>query len=247
MATEILVATISAIVALIAAAITIWGQTRSAKLQAELRREENEDKRQREAKRLITRYREPLVHAAYDLQSRIYNILKLQLINLHYINGTERSKNYVVNNTAFLIAQYFGWSEIIRQDGLFLDLGELDRTRKLNELQDTITHTWLRDDLGSALCIFRGNQRVIGEEMIKREDGSNCLTYGEFLKALGDDQKTYLRSLNDDISVVIKNIDVIRSRLLMLQHTLVDLIDFLDPNFVRFPQNRRTKISQSDS
>ena len=243
MATELIVATISAVVALVAAAITIWGQTRNARLQAQLRREEEADKRKREAKRLITRYREPLIHAAFDLQSRVYNFLELQLIDLHYVNGSDRSRQYVINNTAYLVAQYFGWSEVLRQDGLFLDLGEMERTRKLNELQDKITHTWLRDDLGQDLCIFKGNQRVIGEEMIKpEEDGLNCLTYGEFLKAIEDGKHEHLQLLRQDLQNVIDNISLVRSRLVLLQNALIDLIDFLDPGYVRFPKNRRSKL-----
>jgi len=31
-------------------------------------------------------------------------------------------------------------------------------------------------------------------------------------------------------------------RLVALHHALVDLLDFLDPSFVRFPQRNRTKL-----
>ncbi len=240
---ELIVAIISAVVALTAAAITIWGQTRSARVAAELRREEEEENRKREDQRLMSRYREPLVHAAFDLQSRIFNLLELQLINAHYKHGDARTRDYVVNNTAFLIAQYFGWSEIIRQEGLFLDLGETGKTRRLNELQDKITHAWLRDDRGNNLCIFKGNQRVIGEEMIKQvQQGVNCLTYGDFNRALDDESKEHLRFLQQDIIPVLENIDLARSRLILLQNVLIDLIDFLDPDYVRFPKDRRSKL-----
>ncbi len=243
MATQLIVAVISAVVALIAAAITIWGQTRSTRLASQLRREEASEKQQQEARRLISRYREPLVHAAFDLQSRIFNLLELQIINQHYINGSDRTRTYVVNNTAFLIAQYFGWSEIIRQDGLFLDLGESDKTRRLNEIQDEITHAWLRDDLGKSLCIFKGNQRVLGEEMIREgSEGLNCATYGEFLTILSEENNQHLMYLKQDIIGMISDIDAVRDRLVLLQNVLIDLIDFLDPGHIRFPQNRRTKL-----
>lgn len=243
MATQLLVAIISAVVALVAAAITIWGQTRSTRLASQLRREEEEEKHKQEAKRLISRYREPLVHAAFDLQSRIYNFLELQMIDLHYDNGSDRTRAYVVDNTAFLIAQYFGWSEIFRQEGLFLDLGESSNTRRLNEIQDNITHAWLRGDLGMDLCIFKGNQRVIGEEMIRKgPEGLNCATYGEFLSIISDENNQHLLHLKQDVKALVTDIEPVRSRLILLQNVLINLIDFLDPNYIRFPKNRRTKL-----
>ncbi len=76
MSTELIVGLVSAIVAIIAAAITVWGQTRSARLQSQLRREEEAEKRQQEAARILSRYREPLIHAAFDLQIMFYKLLE---------------------------------------------------------------------------------------------------------------------------------------------------------------------------
>jgi hypothetical protein len=35
---------------------------------------------------------------------------------------------------------------------------------------------------------------------------------------------------------------IARPRLVALQNALVDLLTFLDPDFIRFPQERRTKV-----
>jgi hypothetical protein len=159
------------------------------------------------------------------------------------VNGDERSQQYVVNNTAFLIAQYFGWTEVIRQEGLFLDLGETESTRRLNELLDDIAQTWLRDDLDAHLTIFRGNQRAIGEEMLTRtEKGLECLGYAAFLKAHDPDRSIFLAHLKQDVQNALSKLDICRSRLVALQNKLIELIDFLDPRFVRFPANRRSKL-----
>lgn len=246
MPTELLVAIISAVVALLAAAITIWGQTRSVRITSELRRKEEDEKRRREEKKEISRFHEPLLYAAYDLQSRIYNLLELDMIAKHYQDGDERSRHYVVDNTAFLIAQYFGWTEIIRQGGLFLDLGGTEQNRKLNAFLNKITQAWLRDDIGRTLCIFRGNQRVIGELMIEYDTQDfTCLTYGGFLLALQDETAgalMHLHHLQQDVSSALENIDLARSRFIHLQHALIDLINFLDPQFIRFPKEGRGKL-----
>lgn len=244
MATELVVAIISAVVALVAASITLWGQTRSTRLAAQLRREEEAEKQRQASLRLLSRYREPLIHAAFDLQSRIYNILELDIVSRHFLSGTEETRNYVVNNTTYLIAQYFGWSEILRQDGLFLDLGEIEKTHRLNEIQDQISHTWLQDDQDEALRIFKGIQRVIGEEVtVNTAEGHNvCATYGLFLQLLYQEDKPFLKQLQGQVTAMLGNPEASRNRLILLQHAFVDLIDFLDPKFIRFPKERRSRL-----
>lgn len=244
MTTELIATIVSAIVALLAAAFTFWGGMRKTHLEANLRREEIDASRQLEAQRILSRFREPLVHAAYELQSRIYNLLELDIIDHHFVNGNERAQRYVVDNTAYLIGQYFGWTEIIRQEGQFLDLGELATTRQLNEIQNAITHAWLKGSLGPHLVIFRGNQRGIGEEMIERsKNGPECIGYARFLKLLEKGKHPFLRHLQDDVLEAIQHIDATRHRLVVLQNHQIDLIDFLDPNHVRFHESSRMKLS----
>ncbi len=69
-----------------------------------------------------------MMHAVYDLQSRIFNILKRDFLTAYYTNGTDREKFYAQQNTVFLVAQFLGWTELIRQEIQFLDLGFNDHT-----------------------------------------------------------------------------------------------------------------------
>ena len=106
---ELVVALVAGAVALASAVLSIWGQSYSSRLAAQL-----EDLRQTENTRLlreksVSRYREPLGHAAYDLQSRLYNILEKKLIPIYYDSGSDRERSYVLDNTVFLAAQYFAW------------------------------------------------------------------------------------------------------------------------------------------
>jgi hypothetical protein len=134
MKTELLVAIISGAVALSAGALAVWGQFRSARLAAEMEELRLAEQRRIESEKTLSRYREPLARAAYDLQSRLYNILEQGLIAAYFDNGDERERSYVVDNTAFLIAQYLAWTEIIRRDIQYIDLGQDEETRKLARL-----------------------------------------------------------------------------------------------------------------
>src|SRR5713226_932481 len=122
--TELVVALISAGVALASAGLSVWGQMRSTRLAAEFQRLRLAEQRRIESEKAAARYREPLARAAYDLQSRFYNILEQNLLVAYFDHGDERERSYVVDNTAFLVAQYFAWTEIIRRDIQYINLGQ---------------------------------------------------------------------------------------------------------------------------
>lgn len=78
--------------------------------------------------------------AAFDLQSRVYNILfgfevsrrpgSSGFLQAFLLDGTEQQANYVRSSTAFVFAQYLGWVEIFREDLQFLDLGDSKTNRQ---------------------------------------------------------------------------------------------------------------------
>ena len=132
----------------------------------------------------VSKFREPLARAAYELQSRLFNILKQQLVHVYLVRGDKREKEYVVQNTVFVIAQYFSWTELVKREIQFVDLDEEHRTRKLQELQDRIGSLWSTDQYPRTLRIFAGEQRAIGETLIVT--GSRlpeCMGYGAFLNS----------------------------------------------------------------
>ena len=67
MDTAILTAIIAAVVAVISAVISIVGQIRVAKLNAKLAEQKEAREKRQQAEDIISRYREPLAHSAYDL------------------------------------------------------------------------------------------------------------------------------------------------------------------------------------
>ena len=94
MRTELVIALISAVVALASAGLTLWGQARTTRLEAELQSLSLAEQRRFEAERTTARYREPLARAAYDLQSRLYNILQQNLLVVYYEGGDERERTW---------------------------------------------------------------------------------------------------------------------------------------------------------
>jgi len=241
--TDLVVALVSGAVALTAGALAVWGQFRSTRLSAELESLRFAEQRRIDSEKAVSRYREPLARSAYDLQSRLFNILKQDLVEAYLDNGNERERSYVVENTTFLIAQYLAWTEIIRQEIQFLDLGQDDQTRQLARLQDDICSLFLTDGFGRLFRIFAGEQRAIGESMIRSgERGLECVGYATFLDGLGNSPDALLEPIRDDVRTLSVRLHEARPRLVALQNALIDLLAFLDPDFVRFPEERRWKV-----
>jgi hypothetical protein len=51
--------------------------------------------------------------------------------------------------------------------------------------------------------------------------------------------------LRGDVRAASAHLRAARPRLVALQHALIDLLAFLDPAFVRFPRERRTKAPEA--
>ncbi len=242
MSTELIVALISGVVALISIALSIYGQNRMATLQARLNREEADRSKAEKAEEILSKYREPLVHAAFELQSRLYNILKKNSLGRFYLNGTDRERDYIVESTLYVIAQYFGWTEVIRREIQFLNLGEADATRKLMQLQENIGAMFLSDRYGESFRIFRGEQRAIGERMMLLEDHNHSvLGYASFVEMKELGFQHWFEGLRQDVGVLSQDVAKHSARLTQIQHALIDLIEHLDPQRIRFSAKYRLK------
>lgn len=243
MDTAILTAIIAAVVAVISAVISIVGQIRVAKLNARLAEQKEAREKRQQAEDIISKYREPLAHSAYDLQAKLFNIMRQGLLQVYYVKGNESEREYTLQNTIYVIAQYLCWREIIRREIQFFDLGEVESTRKLTELMDQIQALFLTDGFDPVFRIFRGEQRAIGEKMIVSEnERRSCMGYATFVENQDDSFRRWFRQLEKDVDLLSKDPLSSGERLVHLHHALIDLIDYLDPNCIRFQAKYRTKI-----
>jgi hypothetical protein len=219
--------------ALLGGALSLWGQFRSASLTA-----------RREAEAVLARYREPLVAAAFELQGRLYNIVKFRFLPRYLADGDESQRTYAVENTLYVVAQYFGWTEILRREIQFLSFSDSKRSRAVADRQRRVVELFQSDDgaLGRPFLIWRGEQRAIGERMIRREDGrAECLGYAGFLECRDADFRRWFTRLETELAE-LANSDTPNKRLVDLQHALVDLIRELDPQRTRYADEALQKV-----
>jgi hypothetical protein len=126
--TPIIIAVIALLGAIASSAVVIYGQRHGE---------------QREADRALRLYKEPLISAAYDLQSRLYEILRKDFLAYVREDRWDRRK-IALDTTIFAFAQYFGWREILRRDIELLEFEAKDVGRQLS----AITGTLGDDDFG---------------------------------------------------------------------------------------------------
>lgn len=196
---------------------------------------------------LVDRYQEPLVRAAYDLQSRLWNILRGDLLTVYGGDQSSPRWGYARQSTAWLFGQYFGWVEILRREAQFLSLSDEDARRSLATALSRVAHVCSSDRpaLGPELQILRAQQRAMGELMIvggndaEGRARTDCMGYAAFTRTLADRSG----ELSTWFGPLLHSIDRLATtqrghRMLELQHALIDLIDQLDPAQVRFPEFR---------
>ncbi|MBW4582393.1 MAG: hypothetical protein KME42_22725 [Tildeniella nuda ZEHNDER 1965/U140] len=246
---EVITATIAAIVAVVSAAISLYGQTRLARLTDRLMKQREAESREAQTATLMSKYRDPLLRSAIDLQSRLYNIHQKRFLERFY-HESPSTQSYALYNTLYVVAEYLGWVEILRREIQFLDLGDLELNRRLSELLASINQAFGRDTLGDNFRLFNGEQRAIGEIMtIPRSNseviGYDCIGYATFVKKMSDPEfARWFAKLRDDIDLMANAPKVDLNRLILIHSKLIDLIDFLDPHCIRVPPKHRTRIEQ---
>ncbi|MFI6862964.1 hypothetical protein ACIBKZ_24235 [Streptomyces sp. NPDC050421] len=237
MSIELIVACLSGAVALGSIALSGRGARRQALLAAQLEYSSAQRSQHERRQDLMSGYRDPLLMAAFDLQSRLENITDRQrgFLTTHYLEGTPRDRAYARTSTLFVFAEYLCWVEIIRRRIRFLDLGADTHNRIVVDLLLRTRAKLASDAHDSCLLLYRAEQRAIGEIMTT-EDGDACIGYAEFCRRLDTDPvfTDWFARLDEDIEELASRTTA-SSRLTGLRTLLLELVACLDPHKVHFP------------
>jgi hypothetical protein len=237
------------VVAVVAGGVSLLSAIYTTRLANRLELERHERTKAELLDELMDRYREPLLQASFDLQSRIYNIAAQGFLTEHYLNGNEAAREYARENTLYVLAEYLGWVEVLRREVRFLDLGDEAANRDWTTRLRAVNKTLLIDTYSPRFRLFAGQQRAIGEIMVSSVSGPDgdrpgTLGYAAFLRKQEDPQfDRWFAQLREDVDVIAREPggDDHR-RLRALQRALVDLIDFLDPGHIRFDAAERQRL-----
>jgi hypothetical protein len=218
MNTALVIALIALAGSVLSSAVTVFG---APALQA-----------RRDARKALDSYREPLLAASYELQARLYNILRLAFVEKYITDDTAGKHDPAVQSTLYVFAQFFGWQEIIRREVQYLRFSRDKKTREIGQLLRHIGEAFLLNTYGPQFMIWRVEQRGLGECMIVCEEGKlSCLGYASFIDKCAT-MKEWLDPLERDFENLQEDG---RRRLTDLQHLLLDLVQRLDDKKRRYP------------
>lgn len=225
-------------------------QAQVARLQEEVEAQQQAQSRENIALNLLRMYQDSLLQSAQDLQGKLFNILRLHLLRNFYFDGSFSEKEYSVENTLYVIAEYLCWVEVIRREVQFLSAAQEQQSHQMMQSTDNVAEAFLTSSLPATFRIFRGEQRAIGEILMTDTDNTTDrhepIGYAAFLRMRKDEEfSRWFRKLRMDIDD-LANGGGSAERLVRLQNALIDLIDVLDPDYVRVPQNIRGKVQMSE-
>jgi hypothetical protein len=210
------------------------------------------------AEELATHFREPMLYAIFNLETRIYNVVELDFFGRFLgENNTDSEREYAVLNTMYVFAQFFCWREIMRREAQFIDLRN-DRENRFYRAKFEAVSETIADSIGiqeKCFRLFRGEQRALGEVMFVPVEASKpgfprwgCMTYPAFVQSLNDEQMgRWFRSLREDIEEIRKDVAKHDRRLRLIHHRLIDIVDILDPDEWRIPSQFRKRLAVPSS
>lgn len=244
---ETVISALAVVIAFVSAVISIRGANSTARLQHTLRQQEKKADREALAADLFHKYRDPLLHGAFDLASRIYNIVEKDFLKRYISYGSEAEQGYARSSTLFLFGQYLGWVELHRRGTQFLDIGGVEQERTLVQQLDRIADAMAKDGMKDRkFLIWRSDLRAIGECMLERStDGADlqCIGYATFASRLADPSfSVWFDGLRKSVEATAADATVTYERLTLLQHQLMDLVEVLDDPPLRLPSTRRDRI-----
>jgi hypothetical protein len=208
---------------IIAVITTLWAITRwTGQRKAE---------REEERKKIAALYVNPFLIACQDLQSRLYNILDnegLEVLREHYPDGTHAKE------TLYFIAQYFGWERCIYRYSPYAQDLEVIR------LTEVIRDTFAKNTLGlGPFCLFRLEQRNLGELVMDRREGQfgaefETIPFKAFEQRVKGDVFARRPSVQQILAAFtdaekVEDLDTkVRERLATVQNYLVDLLKHIE-------------------
>jgi hypothetical protein len=112
---EVVVAVLSLPTAVLAAAMSTWSARHVRRYETRMESEQKAQTKAEQAEAILSRYREPLLGAAHNLQSRLYNAVQNGFL-ARYLGGKDPERARCArDHTAYVLAEYLCWAEIIRR------------------------------------------------------------------------------------------------------------------------------------
>lgn len=71
--------------------------------------------------------------------------------------------------------------------------------------------------------------------------------YATFVENQSEDFRRWFKKLHEDLVLLSQNLDEHAERLIRIQNAIIDLLDYLDPDCIRFGKQYRTNVELNNS
>ncbi len=182
-------------------------------------------KAKKSAKDLVDRHIDPILKSSDELVGKIRSLSQSDFTDL---NKAQRPSDFSFEAWApyldiiYLFAQFWSWIQILRIEGLFVNIGADERGKKLLIFFRALESTKTR-------LVARSWQRAVGETLLKsNQNALGTLTYPEFVDSFLS--KEEFRRWYKPLISVLENLNHTRERQRLMTygviiHTLIDTLD----------------------
>lgn len=225
-------------------------------------------------KDVVKKYRVFLAYAAWALQDRIWSIITKPNLPHYFEEIEENEPKGVyatnaLNYTVFLFCQFFAWWEITNREMYYFrfrrrnfDSKVLNKIIEIEHWFSTTTDEKLGMNLKDAnirkFLIFKGEQRVLGDMCIEPNTATKsleCICFSDFIEKMKNtDNKNCHLSLDElrnnvrDLLIDKRDNDSFDHkkyrRLVFVQHSLIDLLEILEPKKGGVRSHQKDKLKK---
>ncbi|KAK1750888.1 hypothetical protein QBC47DRAFT_392823 [Echria macrotheca] len=195
--------------------------------------------RQRDIRRQVQRYKDPLLLSAWELQSRLFDLLDTKIPDKEV--SQHAGKQDLTVFSSYLLAHFLAWAWILRERTQFLAFSDAPHWIKLREvlykIEDELDRKFSQ---GISYGAQPSDRLLVSELAVVSAPGEGDdlplrpIRWNEFQrdweKTFAGPLKWYTDQIMGSLNAKMKGATPKDQRLRRIQHLLVDLIGILDPD-----------------
>jgi hypothetical protein len=206
--------------------------------------------KRREAILIKRKYSTPLLLAAEALRNRLENMIKFidRIETEGWLSRDESLNPYYLLSTLYVVSNFFGWVEILRRTVVYLDMANVEETKKfelfLEAIEAGFSAPGLLGEIDTRVSgdrwVYSYVLQAIAEKLIiKPSENANdyrTVGFGSFQQLLDDSTDQTLQQWLESLKQMfrdLKKADVRFKRIVAIHAILCAFIDDNDPQHIR--------------
>lgn len=215
--------------------------------QIQEKQEERQGKKQLED--LTTRYSQPLLIAAYELEARLYELLEYPISKQHL--ESEEGLDDIKIFTCYKFARFLAWTHILKSRTQYFSFTKDSKLKNIGGLIFRLDEEFdrRRDKFGQNIGVWPGSRILVSERMLRDASNEKEIPLDTIVKDYKDFRHDWENDFRSPMGYFCQWIDdLVAGRkereahwddaMRCTQHNLVDMIEVLDTSGLIHPLKR---------